>query len=32
MERYLNNIIGYRLKTTDCNIGEVKEFYFDDES
>ncbi|TDE18097.1 PRC-barrel domain-containing protein [Dyadobacter psychrotolerans] len=32
MKRSLNSLIGYTMRTTDGDIGEVKEFYFDDQT
>ncbi len=32
MKRNINSLTGYSLKATNGEIGEVKEFYFDDES
>jgi len=32
MERNIKSLTGYSLKATNGEIGEVKEFYFDDES
>jgi len=32
MERNINSLIGYSIKATDGKIGEVVEFYFDDET
>jgi len=32
MERNINSLIGYRMQATDGEIGEVVDFYFDDET
>src|ERR1700735_4363213 len=32
MERNINSLTGYSLKASNAEIGEVKEFYFDDET
>lgn len=32
MERNINSLTGYRLKASNGEIGDVKEFYFDDEA
>ena len=32
MKRSVNSLIGYTLHATDGEIGEVKEFYFDDQT
>jgi sporulation protein YlmC with PRC-barrel domain len=32
MQRNINSLTGYKIKATDGEVGEVKEFYFDDET
>jgi len=32
MKRNINNLIGYSLEATDGLVGEIKDFYFDDET
>ncbi|WP_285544291.1 PRC-barrel domain-containing protein, partial [Dyadobacter frigoris] len=32
MKRSLNSLLGYTMRATDGDIGEVKEFYFDDQT